>query len=140
MKSRRSPIGEPSDERGFTLIEVLVALAILSVSLATLLGIFMEGLERTRQNQDEMAARVLAQSLLAQAGAVERPQLGAKTGRTSAGLLWRLDLRGVGQAQQAPTSGVAMALVTASVFWRGSGGERSLSYSTLRAIPGDATQ
>ena len=134
MKSRRSRTGE----QGFTLIEVLVALAILSVSLATLLGIFMEGLERTRQNQDEMAARILAQSLLAQADAVVRPQLGAMTGRTNAGLQWRLDLRGVGQA--GPTSGVAMALVTASVYWRGSSGERSLTYSTLRAIPGDAAQ
>lgn len=139
MRSRRSRTGEPDDEDGFTLIEVLVALAILSVSLATLLGIFMEGLERTRQNQDEMAARILAQSLLAQTDAVANPQLGSRTGHTDAGLQWRLDLRGVG-AQQGPTSGVTMAAVTASVFWRGNGGERSLSYSTLRAIPGDATQ
>jgi len=138
VKSRRSRTGEPNDEDGFTLIEVLVALAILSVSLATLLGIFMESLERTRQNQDEMAARVLAQSLLAQAEAVASPQLGARTGLTDAGMQWRLDLRGVGQ--QGPTSGVAMALVTASVYWRGSNGGRSLSYSTLRAIPGDGAQ
>jgi general secretion pathway protein I len=136
VKSRRSRTGEPNHEQGFTLIEVLVALAILSVSLATLLGIFMEGLERTRQNQDEMAARILAQSLLAQADAVARPQLGSNSGRTNTGLQWRLDLRGVGQ--QGPTSGVAMALVTASVFWRGNNAERSLTYSTLRAIPGDS--
>jgi len=134
VRSRRSRTGEPRHEQGFTLIEVLVALAILSVSLATLLGIFMEGLERTRQNQDEMAARILAQSLLAQAGAVARPQLGATTGWTNAGLQWQLDLQGT---QQGPTSGVAMALVTARVSWRGSNGTRSLAYSTLRAIPGD---
>jgi general secretion pathway protein I len=136
VRSRRSRTGE----QGFTLIEVLVALAILSVSLATLLGIFMEGLERTRQNQDEMAARVLAQSLLAQSDAVANPQLGTRTGYANAGMQWRLDLRSFGQPQNGPTTGVTMAAVTASVYWRGNGGVRSLSYSTLRAIPGDATQ
>jgi general secretion pathway protein I len=135
VKSPRSRTGDHED--GFTLIEVLVALAILSVSLATLLGIFMEGLERTRQNQDEMAARILAQSLLAQAGAVANPQLGEKTGRTNTGMQWRLDLHSLGAG---PTSGVTMAAVTASVYWRGSGGERSLTYSTLRPIPGGGTQ
>jgi general secretion pathway protein I len=139
VASRRSPTGESSREDGFTLIEVLVALAILSVSLATLLGIFTEGLERTRQNQEEMAARILAQSLIAQTDAVTRPQLGTRTGRTDGGMQWRVDLRSYGQTQSGPTSGVPMASVTASVFWRGSGGVRSLTFSTLRAVPGDAT-
>ena len=69
--------GEPrarGGERGFTLIEVLVALTILSISLAALLAVFTQGLDRARESRNEAAARVLAQSLLAQAKTSTEPR------------------------------------------------------------------
>src|SRR5690348_6263844 len=49
---------------GFTLIEVLVSLTILSISLAVLLGVFSTGLSRAGDSESEMTAGALAQSLL----------------------------------------------------------------------------
>jgi type II secretion system protein I len=139
MPTRRSRIGDAaSDERGFTLLEILVSLAILSVSLATLLGIFSMSLDRARQSEDEMAARTLAQSLVAQADAVGDPQMGARSGTVGRDFAWQLDLRPYGK-NTTTTSGMALANVTASVSWNGSGGRRSLTLSSLRTVPRGAT-
>src|SRR5579862_542825 len=68
-------------ESGFTLIEVLVALTILSISLATLLAIFLQGLVRAKESSDEGAARSLAQSLLSQAKAAPSLAYGSTAGK-----------------------------------------------------------
>jgi general secretion pathway protein I len=125
-------------EKGFTLLEILVALAILSVSLATLLGIFSMSLDRARQSENEMAARVFAQSLIAQADAPADPQLGARGGQ-SRGYQWRMELRPFAQNASPQTTGMAMASVSATVSWAGSGGQRSLTLYSLRPVPRSAT-
>lgn len=131
MPTRQSKIGD-ADEDGFTLIEVLVSLAILSVSLATLLGIFAMSLDRASQSENEMAARTLAQSLIAQADAVGDPQMGARGGTVGA-FAWQLDLHPY--AKTTSPSETALANVTASVSWNGSGGRRSLTLNSLRTVP-----
>ena len=52
-----------NDRRGFTLVELLVSLAILSVALAVLFGAISSSLDRTRKERDDAAATSLAQSL-----------------------------------------------------------------------------
>src|SRR5689334_24993557 len=52
-------------EAGFTLVEVIVALAMLSVGLTVLLGMISSGLGRTGTAERTAAAASLAQSLLA---------------------------------------------------------------------------
>ncbi|MGH6871414.1 MAG: type II secretion system protein [Rhizomicrobium sp.] len=129
-RTRRSRTG---DEDGFTLLEILVALAILSVSLATLLGIFSMSLDRARQSEDEMAARTLAQSLIAQADAVANPRLGSTSGTAGKDFSWRLDLRPYGDTRV--SGGTGLASIAASVGWNGSGGRRSLTLYSLRPVP-----
>jgi type II secretion system protein I len=134
----RSRAGETTarDARGFTLVEILVALSILSVSLTVLFSIFTMNLARARQSEDEMAARTLAQSLIAQADAVGDPQMGARSGTAGREFAWRLDLRPYGK--NTSSSGMALAGVTASVSWNGSGGRRSLTLYSLRPVPREA--
>jgi type II secretion system protein I len=144
MPTRRSRTGEPgagearTDEDGFTLLEVLVSLAILSVSLAALMGAFSLCLNRARQTEDEMTARVFAQALVAQANAVADPAPGARSGATG-GYRWRLALTPYGQGGGIQTSGMALAAVDATVSWRGDGGMRSLTLHSLRAVPWSQT-
>jgi general secretion pathway protein I len=133
--SPQSPTGEAKHEQGFTLLEILVSLAILSVSLATLLGIFSLSLSRARQNEDEMGARTLAQALVAQADAVVNPQLGTRGGQAGGGYTWRLELTPYEPGSGIQTSGTALASVTASVSWQESAGTRSLTLHSLRTIP-----
>lgn len=119
---------------GFTLIEVLVALAILGISLGVLLSIFLQGLDRAHESRNESAARVLAQSLLSQARTTANPAMGASAGK-SAGFLWRLQILPYGSATDRAAWQESAAQIVATVSWRGDGGMRSVSLSTLRLLP-----
>jgi general secretion pathway protein I len=118
-------------ERGFTLLEVLVALTILSISLGVLLAIFSQGLERAQDNAQADNARTLAQSLLAQTEAAPHPSFGDTNGMTN-GLQWRVRVSpyGTGPDQQA-WKGLAQQ-IDATVTWAKGGHARSLTLSTLR--------
>ncbi|MEZ5584104.1 MAG: type II secretion system protein [Candidatus Competibacteraceae bacterium] len=58
----------PADCRGFSLLEVLVAFAILSLTLGVLLQVFATGLRNTANAEDYTRAVLQAESLLAQVG------------------------------------------------------------------------
>jgi hypothetical protein len=77
---------------------------------------------------------VLAQSLLAQARTSANPSFGSSAGRTS-GLTWRLQLVPYGTAQDRAAWQENPAEIVATVSWRGDGGMRSISLSTLRLLP-----
>src|SRR5579864_1241562 len=145
VTSFRGPLASPgrrdadgdahgSGESGFTLIEVLVALTILSISLATLLAIFMQGLDRARETSNEAAARVLAQSLLTQAKAVPNLAFGASAGKIN-GLQWRTLIEPYGSAADRTAWQKIPAQIVATVTWRGDGGMRSVTLSTLNLLP-----
>jgi len=121
-------------ESGFTLIEVLVALTILSISLATLLAIFMQGLDRARESSNEATARVLAQSLLSQARAAPNLAFGISTGKIN-GLLWRTQVEPYGTAADRSAWQTIPAQIVATVSWRGDGGLRTVRLSTLKLLP-----
>jgi general secretion pathway protein I len=123
-----------SSESGFTLIEVLVALTILSISLAVLLSVFMQGLDRAHESRSEADARVLADSLLAQAKIEASPSIGDSTGKTN-DLLWHLRIEPYGTADDRAAWHENAAQIRATVSWRGDGGIRSITLSTLRLLP-----
>jgi general secretion pathway protein I len=142
----RSPIGNrikrlwrsareaPRASEGFTLIEVLVALAILGVSLATLLGVFSQSLEYTSRTRTETEARTLAQSLLAETGDGAQLHIGETSGSTSSGLSWRVLVRPYNREPQNSWP-VEAVTVTALVAWKESGQQKMLSLDTLRLMP-----
>jgi len=121
-----------SSAAGFTLLEVLVALTILSISLTVLLAIFSQDLLRTRENENRMAARVLAQSLLA--GTMSSPPTDDASGRTTSGMSWRLHVAPYGQ-QDDQVSHLHAATVSAIVSWQEGDVQRSLTLTTLELVP-----
>jgi type II secretion system protein I len=58
--------GRQGIEYGFTLLEVMVAMAIFAIAVITLLGVFSNGLNLTRLTNDHSQAIILAQSKLAE--------------------------------------------------------------------------
>ncbi|MGF1525322.1 MAG: prepilin-type N-terminal cleavage/methylation domain-containing protein [Candidatus Competibacterales bacterium] len=66
----------PPRQRGFTLMEVLVAFAILGVTLGTLLQVFATGLRNTALATEYTRATLHAQSLLAGVGITEPLEAG----------------------------------------------------------------
>ena len=129
------------EQRGFSLLEILVAFSILALSLGVLMQIFSGSLRNTEVTRDQAQAVVLAQSLLAAAG-VETPlAAGESRGVHTGKFHWLLQVRPMPEEARAGESAAIRAQlpldlweVTASVTWGGTGGlpERAVSLSTLR--------
>lgn len=124
-------LSSQTGERGFTLLEVLVALTILSISLVVLLAIFSEGLTRAEENAQQANARTLAQSLLAQTEAAPHPAFGDTNG-VSNGLRWRLRIAPFGSGPDLQAWQSAAQKIDATVTWDGEGRPHSLTLTTLR--------
>ncbi|HEY0503557.1 MAG TPA: prepilin-type N-terminal cleavage/methylation domain-containing protein [Lysobacter sp.] len=62
----------PSAQRGYTLLEVIVAFALLAMALALLLGILSGAARQVRWSGDAGRAALYAQSLMDQVGVGER--------------------------------------------------------------------
>ena len=74
---------------GFTLVEVLVAFAIVAVSLGALLQIFSGGLRSSRTAEAYATAALLAESKLARIGIEEPLEEGDTTGVFDNGFEWQ---------------------------------------------------
>lgn len=81
------------NERGFTILEVLVALAILAVALAAVLAAISGALGAATRAESLLRATLAAQSLLAGAG-IETPLVpGRSSGTLPDGSGWSLEVR-----------------------------------------------
>jgi general secretion pathway protein I len=121
---------------GFTLVEVVVAMAILAVSLGVMLRMFSNDLSRASQIEAEVVASSLAQTLLARAG-IDQPLLnGETTGQFNNGFRWRMRVAPYGDGQDdATVAPVVARQLSAIVSWQDGGVERSVSLATLRLAP-----
>ncbi len=117
---------------GFTLLETLVALTILSLSVAVLFGLFSQALQWSRDDSRAMQARVLAQSLLARAET--SPPGSDEHGMEASGLWWGLHVSPNGKSDARQT-GLQAETVTATVHWAAGGSEKELALSTLVLAP-----
>lgn len=77
---------------GFTLLEVLIAFAILAVALGALMQAFSQGLRSVRLAEDYATAAMLAQSKMAEVGTLIPLEDGEHAGTFENGLAWRVVL------------------------------------------------
>jgi general secretion pathway protein I len=123
--------GKNTPESGFTLLETLIALTILSLSVAVLFGIFSTSLDRAREDRQATEARVLAQRLLAAAQVGSRTE--AAQGTDSFGLHWTVKVAPVNRTDGSVGEPQA-ANVSATVRWTSNGFDRSLTLSSLTLL------
>jgi prepilin-type N-terminal cleavage/methylation domain-containing protein len=138
MKTRllRLPIGRTNgaagrSEQGFTLLELLVALAILAAGLGLVLAAFSQALDRSRQEEEQSAAQALESSLLAQALARTGPDLNEIDGRAGA-FHWHVRSVPFGTADDRNAWNENAAEVTVTVSWRRDGKLRQIAVRSLR--------
>jgi general secretion pathway protein I len=123
---------EGGRDKGFTLLEILVALVIFALAFGVVAQIIQTGLRQTAVARSRVAATLLAQSELARVG-VELPLQGGPTdGETEAGMRWHADselIEGPNEHQS-----LATYQVQVTVAWGPSPADR-LTLTTLRIGP-----
>ena len=83
--------GSRTQQRGFTLLEVIVAVVIAALCLSALSQVFATGVRAASASSDYMRAMTLAQGLLAGAGIEKTLSDGSESGVSSDGRLqWSL--------------------------------------------------
>ena len=126
-------------QAGYTLIEIIVAFAILALGLTLLLGTLSGATRQVRQAGDAGRAALHAQSLLDEFG--ELPQAGTRDGELDQGrYLWRLEVTPWddpaprdGPRRTDPNAGRLLRLQV-QVEWGEGGPAERLQVSSLRLV------
>jgi general secretion pathway protein I len=139
MNNDIAPFLQPSVRRrrrevGFSLLEVLVAFAILSISLGVLMQIFSRAMNTTAVSGSFARGAELAEATLAKAG-VEIPlEEGDSSGDAGGGFTWALRISQVDVSDLFPDQPppVTPYRVTATAYWQDGSAERHFSLASLR--------
>jgi len=124
-----------SPRAGFTLLEVVVALAIAAMGLGALMAATSQGLGNALLADRTIEATRRAQSRLAEVGKATPLVVGVLSGDDGGGYAWRIRIAPPATRDASPANGVpALALYTveASVSWQSGGSTRSVSLQSLR--------
>ena len=134
---------------GFTLIEVLIALAVAGLALAAMAGVFGTGAIGHETAADANTALNLAEEKLAGAEAVAAIRPGRTAGSYAGRFDWRVSVAPYNDPDD-PTAALAPAVnplpsqsaaglrlyrIEATVAWRDGRRQRQLAVSTLRLLP-----
>ena len=119
--------------RGFTLLEVLVALAILGLAIVTLMQLSSQGLRLLRLSDDYQQAVLVADRVASTGDVLEEGVQAGREGRFE----WerRVVLMPVPDELAAGT-GLRLYALTVAVRW---GGRRTLELASLRTVAEPAT-
>lgn len=134
-------------QTGFTLIEIIIAFAVLALALTLLLGTLSGSARQVRDSADAGRAALHAQSLLAQTGVGEVLQPGARDGEFDDGKYrWTMQisdytdpLRPQQDVLRNP-GGPHLLRLALTVQWGDGGPGRQLSLETLRLATPDMMQ
>ena len=126
-----------SQNRGMTLLEILVAFVILSLTMAVILQIFSGGMHNSRVSESYSRAVFLAQSRLAAVG-IEQPLApGEDSGQVGSNLQWHISIAVLDDGGEADRllMPVRQYLVKTTVAWQEDGREKQIELSSVRIGP-----
>jgi general secretion pathway protein I len=131
---RKSPTSAGHRTAGFTLMEVLVALAVVGLAMGAIAGVFSNGLLGHETASGAESALALAEEQLALAAAAPRP--GATSGTYDGRFAWQTTVAPFQDTADkdapAPASLPSLYRIAVNVSWRDGRRSRQVSLSTLR--------
>ena len=118
-----------SAEHGFTLLEVIIALAILGVTFALAMQLLAAGVRSAKAAEDYTHAALLARQKMGEI--VMKPSFegSADGGELGGGFRWVSEVQPLPQEEELPA---LLYRVWVRVTWPGRRGEKSLDLTTLR--------
>ena len=130
-------MSEPRSSGGFSLIEILVAFVVLSLTLSVIMQIFSGGLRNVRHSDNYSRALYLAESRLAALGVEQPLREGVISGELDQRFRWQISVRPYREAVTADETLLKLALyhVMVVVSWDDGGQARQLELTSLRLAP-----
>jgi prepilin-type N-terminal cleavage/methylation domain-containing protein len=131
MSGSRTRLAEPGRRgRGFTLLEVLVALIIFALVFGAVAQVIQTALRQTESAGSAVQATLLARSLLARVGTELPLRPAVHDGQSEGGFRWRL---AVDEASDAiDGEGFVAYVIEARVAWGPVEREQDITLTTLR--------
>jgi general secretion pathway protein I len=122
----------PNNSTGFTLIEVLVALAVLAITFGFAFRALSGGFDWLDRSERGRTGLLLAETTLARVGHDIALQDGQITGRTADGFSWTLETTPYGDVSRLPTGRLIGHQIQVTVSWTERRRERQVRLTTLR--------
>src|SRR5574337_535 len=131
LLSLRPKFQERSSESGFTLLEVIVALAILGVGFALAMELLAAGVRSAKASEDYTQAVLLARQKMAEVAAAQNLTGSTNTGEFGGGFHWASEVQPFEQEEELPGR---LYSVRVRVSWLGRRGEKFVDLQTLRMV------
>ncbi|MGB5601452.1 MAG: type II secretion system protein [Gammaproteobacteria bacterium] len=125
-------------QRGFSLIEILVAFMILAMSLTVIFRIFSGGLRNVALSEDYARAVLVAEAQLSAIGISEPLEQGVSSGEWGKRFRWERVIENYQPWEQQDKQLSARVLayqVTVNVDWEHAGRSRQISLRSVRLKP-----
>src|SRR3990172_3989156 len=126
---------KPSGGAGFTLLEVMIALAILGMTFAFAMELLATGVRSAKTSEDYVQAALLARQKVAQVAVLRSTDGEADGGEFGGGFRWVSEVHPLPQEEELPAR---LYQVRVRVTWPGRRGEKSLDLYTMRMAVDEA--
>jgi general secretion pathway protein I len=122
-------------EAGFTLLEVMIALAILGMTFAFAMELLATGVRSAKTSEDYVQAALLARQKVAQVAVLPSTGGEADGGEFGGGFRWVSEVHPLPQEEELPAR---LYQVQVRVTWPGRRGEKLLDLYTMRMVVDEA--
>lgn len=122
-----------TNEKGFSLLEILVAFTILALSLSVLFQIYSRGARNLSLSQDYNRAVIVAQTQLALLSEEKAIEPGEKSGVTDGGISWHRSITAYDDPDPSPyQQNYPLVNIELKVNWQTLGQDYGFSLKTSR--------